>query len=316
MLRVGVINNSRSQRNRRRLAEMRDFLAGRPETRHVILDGIAGLSETLADFARREVGVLALGGGDGTVQATLTALFTERPFERMPFIAVLPRGTTNMIAADAGVGPRQLGRFLDLARDGQLDPVTVERRVLRLANARGRAPQYGMFFGGAGIYRAVLACRAKVHPWHVVADAAAALTLGGLLLRWLVPGAQGGGIVRGDPIGVTVDGRELGTRSYLLVLATTLDRLLMGSRPFWGDDSRGVRFTVIGYPPRRLACHVRKVLYGGAARHLPEGYDSLSADSVRLAMDCPFILDGELFEAERDRPVELTAHDRVRLVRL
>ena len=316
MLRVGAISNSRSRRNKHRLAEVREALAGHAEVRHVELEGVAGMAETLAAFAADEIDLLLVSGGDGTVQSVLTALFERRAFETLPTLAVLPRGTTNMIAADAGVPPARISRLLALARDEALAPLLVERRVLRLENARDVGPQYGMFFGGAGIYRAIVACRTQVHPWKLVADAAAAVTLVGLLGRWLVGSGRDDDVVRGDRIAIVVDGEEKAVGDYLLVLATTLDRLLMGSRPFWNDAGCNFRFTSIAYPPTRLLRHVRSVLYGGAERCLPEGYDSTGAASVELTMSCPFTLDGELFEPAGGAPVVLTAPETVRMVRL
>jgi Diacylglycerol kinase catalytic domain len=316
MLRIGAISNARSKRNRRRLLDMREAFAGHAEVRHVELEGVAGLEESLAEFAADGVGLLLLSGGDGTVQAALTALFRRRVFETVPILAVLPRGTTNMIAADAGVAPARLSRLLSLAREEALAPLLVERRVLRLENARDTGPLYGMFFGGAGIYRAIVACRAQVQPWRLVADAAAAVTLIGLLGRWFVAGGRDDEVVHGDRIGLTVDGVGIAARDYLLVLATTLDRLLLGSRPFWSDGGGDFRFTSIAYPPRRLLRHARAVLYGGSDRRLPEGYDSTGASSVELAMDCPFTLDGELYEPAPGKPVVLTAPETVRMVRL
>src|SRR3546814_1330268 len=60
----------------------------------------------LDSFAADGVDVVAVAGGDGTVQAVLTALYGRRPFRRPPLLAVLPRGTTNMTAADIGL-PRR-----------------------------------------------------------------------------------------------------------------------------------------------------------------------------------------------------------------
>jgi hypothetical protein len=59
------------------------------------------------------------------------------------------------------------------------------------------------------------------------------------------------------------------------------------------------------------------VLYGWRRRSLsPEGYDSRGAGRIAVRLDAPFTVDGETFEPSPDRPVLITAPERVRFVRL
>ena len=121
MTRIGVITNPGSHRNKKGLDALRRSVAGQPDLQHVILGNVSEIPDILRDFANREVDLLAVVGGDGTVQATLTSLYTNRQFEHVPTLAVLPGGRTNMIAADAGVRTRRgqgMGGLLDLVRNG------------------------------------------------------------------------------------------------------------------------------------------------------------------------------------------------------
>jgi hypothetical protein len=326
MPRIGVITNPRSHANKRRGDRLTEALADAGRIRHVALGAMDEIPGILADFARQEVDVLAVAGGDGTVQAVLTEIYGSRPFADPPRLAVIPRGMTNMIAADVGLRRGGLQRLADLASPEDLERVTVRRRILRVENARDRAPQYGMFFGGAAIYRAILACRSDVHPLRITADAAAAVTLAGILGRSLFarrgPGDQDQSegrrrILSGDRIGIGFDDQPAESVTSLVVLATTLDRLILRSRPFWNTGNGHVRFTSVGYPAKQVLRYVLRVLYGGDHRDLPpDCYRSRSADRVSLAMDCPFTIDGELFEPEPGVPLILTAADQARFVRL
>ena len=315
--RVGVITNPGSQKNKRGLGEMVQLLEGAPNARHVVLEKITDIRGILADFARAEVEVVAVAGGDGTVQAALTELFGRRPFAQAPLLAVVPRGMTNMIAADVGLRRQGLARLLAATPDA-LAAASATRRILRVENALNLEPQYGMFFGGAGICRAIDACRTRVHPLKLEADTAVAVTLAGLLGGWLLRGGKGGdGIFYGDRITMTLDDRRSETMESLVILATTLDRLILRSRPFWGGGSGHLRFTAIGYPPQGLLRYAWRVLYGGEQRKLPaETYLSRTNDRVALAMDCPFTLDGEIFQPTPGRELVLTAADEARFVRL
>ena len=322
MTKVGVITNPGSQKNKKGLGELERLLDGTPDASHVVLQSITDIPEILKDFARREVGLVTVAGGDGTVQAVLTELYGQRPYETAPTLAVVPRGMTNMIAADVGLRRRgSLAKMLKKATDGDLEEVSVVRRILRLENALNHQPLYGMFFGGAGINRAIEACRAKVHPYKLEADIAAGFTLAGLLWSWLFhsgDGGKGGGtIFYGDRIAVTLDDQQTEITESLVILATTLDRLLFGSRPFWNGGAGHMRFTSIAYPPERMLRYAWRLLFGGEQRSLPEtSYTSRTVNRIALEMDCPFTLDGELFEPTPGLPVILTAEDQARFVRL
>jgi diacylglycerol kinase (ATP) len=125
------------------------------------------------------------------------------------------------------------------------------------------------------------------------------------------------GVLRGHDIAVSLDGGAENRTSRLLVLATTLHRLILGSRPFWNHAGRPIRYTSIAYPPDHLLRSAPKVLYGWGRRELsPEVYDSQGAGRIALRLDAPFTIDGEMFEPSPEQPVLITAADRVRFVRL
>ena len=100
----------------------------------------------------------------------------------------------------------------------------------------------------------------------------------------------------------------------LLVLATTLDRLVLGSQPFWNTHGRPVRFTSIAYDAPGIIRNARRILYGGHERNLPIGFDSIGAERIELTLDGPFTIDGQFFEPAPDRPLVLTAAASVRFV--
>src|SRR3546814_10445998 len=91
-----------------------------------------------------------------------------------------------------------------------------------------------MFLGGASICRGSEACRTKVHPLKRGADLTAAVMLAGVLGGWLL-GRRGStgqsdtgqdGIFYGDRVGMTFDDGRVETTDALLVLTTTLERLV------------------------------------------------------------------------------------------
>lgn len=318
MTRIGMISNPLSRKNKAGLEGIEAVAGAAPELLHHRLGNVAELPAVLDDFVKQGVGLLVLNGGDGTVQAALTDLLERRPFPTLPPVALLPRGTTNMTAADIGLkgaDARALARLIDAARTGRLDVSLRERRVLRLENIKGRGPLHGMFFGAAGICQAIEICREQVHPLNVGAELTSALTLARVLLKWMLRGGGSNGI-HGEEMTVEIDGAGERRDKRLLALATTLDRLVLGSRPFWNDEGADLRFTTIAYPPRRLLLSAPKVLYGGPRRSLPPGYESQGAGRVALRLAGRFTLDGELYDPDPERPLLITAPNVVRFVRL
>jgi hypothetical protein len=319
MPKIGLISNLRSQRNQRGLDRIHRAVADAPDVIHIATDAPQDLDAALREMARQEVGMLLINGGDGTVQTVLTRLLEDRPFTTVPHVAILARGTANTTAADVGVrGEAAAGvaRLLAAIRAGQVAEHVVERPILRLENLRGQGPQRGMMFGAGAIQDAIeLYCR-EVYARGLRGDLGIGLTLTALLLGAVI-NRRDRGIMRGHDIVVALDDGAEHQRSRLLVLATTLHRLIFGSRPFWNYDGQPIRYTSIGYPPDRLLRSAPKVLYGWRRRSLsPEAYDSRGAARITVRLDASFTVDGETFEPSPNRPVLITAPDRVRFVRL
>jgi diacylglycerol kinase (ATP) len=317
-VKVGLLSNPRSERNRRGLDDVDAAGAGRPDLLHEPLGESREIAEVLRDFARREVGLLVVNGGDGTVQKVLTALLEERPFESVPPVAILPRGMANMTAGDVGLRGRTAGalrRLLERAGTAGLERHLVARRVLRVENAQGAPPQRGMCFGAAGMCDVIGWVGDRIHSLGLKGEWAHGTALGVLLLRLLL-GRLPDGVLQGHDLSVALDDGPAVRSRHFLVLATTLERLVLRSRPFWNVGDRPIRYTSIAHPPFGLVRRARKLLYGPDQSRLPDGYFSRGVSRLELMLESRFTIDGEMFEPAADRPVVLTAADWIRLVRL
>ena len=93
------------------------------------------VAAALVKFAGQEVDLVTINGGDGTIQAALTTLLHQRPFEKLPLLAVLRAGTTSMTARDVGLqgsAEKGLKRLLTWSLTGQGSHAILKRRVLRV----------------------------------------------------------------------------------------------------------------------------------------------------------------------------------------
>ncbi len=318
-LRVAVISNPLSERNRAGMADIVACLAGRRDVQHIIFEPGLDLQAVLIELAAKECGLIVLNSGDGLVHGLLGALFLGNAFAEPPPLALLPRGMTNMTAADVGLGGRDAGtltRLLDLAAQGDIRRFLVKRRVLKVEYDPERPGERGMFFGAAGIYDAIHLCTGSIHTRGLTGSWASAATILTILGRALIKGPAATGM-GGAVVGVNVDGLPGGIGPRSMVLATTLDRLVLGSRPFWNNGDAPIHFTVVDQPPSGMLRYSRRLLFGGKDRDLPDPpYRSISAGRVELMLEDPFTIDGEFFQAAPDTPVVITAAEEVRYVKL
>src|SRR6476620_4924662 len=102
--RIALLSNPRSTGNIAQLPRIREYCADHPDVFHYEVEHASQIGEAMKVIARVRPKVLAINGGDGTVQAALTELHNGGHFEgdELPPVAVLPSGKTNLIAIDLG----------------------------------------------------------------------------------------------------------------------------------------------------------------------------------------------------------------------
>ena len=319
MGRIGLISNVHSHQNRRGMTALRAAAASQSRIAHIEIDGIDGIGEVLRDFARRDIRVVALNGGDGTVQALLSALINDAPFERPPRLAILPGGMTNLIAHDIGLKggrERSLERLVQAVKDGHGGTEMV-RHVLSMRLDPAEAPIHGLFFGTAAFYRAVMFSRRTIQPAGLDRSAAFASSLALIVLRALFGRAGADDLFRGERFSIALDGTDHGpAKDHLIFLATTLSRLPFGLMPFWGEGPGRCRYTHIESPPPRLRAALLPVLRGRPRPWMAaNGYRSGRAEEIALRVTSPIVLDGQIFTPRPDHPVTLRADHEVLFLR-
>ena len=149
MTRLGIIRNPRSRRNVREATLDpghlgRDVILRQPRSH-------GELEAAIDEFAARRVEVIAIDGGDGTIRDVLSAAIPV--FAKLPPIALLASGKTNVIAANVGSWGSGGGALAALAAAARSDFVHGRRHrraTLQLTFANRRI--HGFVFG-AGAYR-------------------------------------------------------------------------------------------------------------------------------------------------------------------
>lgn len=305
--RVGVISNPLSGGNRRGgLDGIRRFLLDYPDIPHREASTVEEVQATLADFARNGLNLVVVNSGDGTIQAALTALFNQRAFQSLPLLALLCGGTTNMTHQDLGLrGPRvaALRRLMNWAHHGEGEALVRRRSILKVQAPSCPHPLYGLFFGAACIFKGIQFFHSRVHRMGLSGDPAHLLIMTRFL--WALARRQDALV---GPLSTTIRADRSGavSKDLLLLLITTLDRLILGLRPFWSQGCGPLRLTAVSAGPRRLLCALPALIYGrdNSCVTARNGYLSCNAREIQLDMDGGFAIDGELFAADpRSGPI-------------
>jgi diacylglycerol kinase (ATP) len=297
---VGLISNPGSGHNRDQFEQIRARIAQCDAIHHLVTDSPADIKPALAELARRQVGVLAINGGDGTASAVLGEMLESGVFATLPKIVLLPGGTANMNAGDIGISgslaaaTAKFCQWCDAGPEG--DARLAQRALLRVVTGDNEPPRYGMFLGGGAIIQGTEYAHKEVHSRGLRDDFSMALTT--LRTVW--------GVLRDDPafnrhvaVKLSLDGDNAASHDTLILAISTLHRLAFGMRPFWGSGPGNIRLTLIEQHCSRFACTFFSIVRGRPNRNaVPQsGYFSHNADSIRVELDGKLNLDGEILVA-------------------
>ncbi len=301
--RIGLISNPHSRRNRSQLAAIEAIVANHSHILHQVTENHEQIPQALHDFAARGVNVLAINGGDGTTARVLTELFEQRPFRSLPSVILLPGGTTNMNVGDVGLRGKlrtAVRRMTHWAGTGCGNVHRLTRPILRVQGSVDRKTAYGMFFGAGTIIRGIEYCQDKIHTLGIRDE----LGPGVVMFRTIW------GIARKEPyfadptpLRIELDSEtNQQTRQVVLLLISTLDRLFLGLRPYWGSENAPLHCTWVQKPTRRVLRAFPSLVRGKSNVHVTteNGYFSHNAREIRLWIDGTFTLDGEMYHASTE----------------
>ncbi|MDP9138502.1 MAG: hypothetical protein M3N38_10035 [Pseudomonadota bacterium] len=306
---TGLIINPRSGKHGGRGLRLQELVQRSSGMRAAVLEDFAALPAMLQEFSASGVETLAISSGDGTVQAIQTELAERNTFASLPSLLLLPHGTANMTAADLGLGVRNLDDIASLlSSPARLRGLARRRRpTLRAVNPGSGGPRHGMFIGAGSIYDGARFCQEKVYATGTRGNLAIVATLTAAIANMLLRGRKTSATRLAGPhrIRLSADGRTVVDGDQLFFLATTLERLVLGMRPFWGGKSAPVRATVIPYPVPGLVGWLWPSMYGPEDRRMPPGSVSLSAHALDVWSSSSFVIDGEFFDGPQDGPLRI-----------
>jgi len=318
--RIALLSNPKSTGNLAQLPRIRAFCAEHPDIFHYEVERADQIGEAMRTIARVAPAVLAINGGDGTVQAALTELHNGGHFgDCAPPVAVLPSGKTNLIALDLGAqgDPVEALKRLMVIASADLAPHLVARELISLSGGeRGITPVIGMFLGGAGLADVMMYCRERIYPLGLPNSVSHFITAIAVVLRQVF--RLRASFLPPEPAPLSISVRREGaiTGRFAFLFVTTLEKLLLSGEV--GSHGRGpLKFVAVEQKPVSMVRAFAASLAGKLGRTKLAGVHVEEADEIAIEGEASqVILDGETFLAGVGKPILLKPAQPLSFVRI
>jgi diacylglycerol kinase (ATP) len=315
--RAGLIVNPSAGKNSGKGLALVDKLSGERAITIRVLERFGQLEGFLGEMAADGVSDLFISSGDGTIQEILTHIAEGEFFAAPPNIILLPHGTTNLSANDVGFRSHALEAQAGFMRSLEPRELTL-RNTIRCLNPGDGKLRHGMFVGTGAVAIATRYCQEAFNDQGIKGQWAVAGTLLTAVRKYLFTKPDPTDESRFDrpfPITVEAEGRRYAEGAQLLQMSTTLDKLVLNARPFWGGKTAAIRTSVFPYPVPSVLRWMLPVMYGGETRKSPPGTVSFCSASLEVASRDIFVIDGEFFPPPTDEPLKLETGPIIRFVR-
>ena len=314
--RTGVLLNPDSGRLKKSGEKISRLAKALPGSTYREINGAEEARLVLSEFAAGGINILVVVAGDGTFHLVLSILLSQKMFKKMPVLVLIPAGTTNMTSRDFGTpgDPLTALKRLGESLSGKSVPVIHTKAVLRVSH-KGNATVYGMFYGTGLIAEGVESFGRHGKGKGLTGEKASAFTFVRYLIKLLVSSPAGDEpLLRTD---IAVNGGDPSVEPRLLTLISTLDRLLFGLKPYWGNGEFPMHLTILRQGPAKLLLRVLPVLFGRGKQIPKEGYFSENVSAVEMHFDGNYVVDGELYPALREQgAVCISADEQIEIMKL
>ncbi len=319
---VAIISNPLSTTNANSMDAVRKVVNQSANVVHFELNGIETIGEALELFSRAQPAMVIINGGDGTIGAVLASILYDNPFSVVPPIAFLPGGKTNMTASDLGSKGKPikvLKKLLKLAREGRVSESLKTRHLIEMDIGDGKGPRVGFFFGTAGVVKAIFWCRENAYSMGFPNSVAHLISISKLVLAALGLGKSKHLLVS-DPMSLNIPGHGRMAGQYSAVVTTTLDRLILGMKPYSRTSEQtnagGLRFAAVEAGSRKFIRAIWAMVIGRFGKKTIHGSHVRTGNEVRIEGTDPVTLDGEIYHPIAGTPVVLRGDKALSFVSL
>jgi diacylglycerol kinase (ATP) len=287
---IGVVLNphSRSNRLNPERAERLSFIVGDKGSCHATQD-VPDLKEVAEEFAQREIEILCISGGDGTIHHSLSAVIETYGDRPLPRIAFLRGGTVNNVANAIGMNGTPEA-ILSRLIVGYHKATPLETTPLHCLEIEG---QYGFLFGNG------FAC--TFIEEYIRLGEGGGSNLSRLISRQILSAIFNTPFIhehnRRYDADVTVDGKIWPFKNYTALSISTVEPCGIGFRPYHRAREKPDHFHAIGYsltPCQLLAESIRVWL--GKMDGSENRLDAVAKEVVIVTGEpMTYTIDGEIY---------------------
>lgn len=257
-------------------------------------DDIADLYRVAEEFKTRDIDVLAISGGDGTIHCTLTTFLKVYGEKPLPKIYFLRGGTLNTIAATLGVKGSTEKLMSNLLIKYHEDK-TFDIKKLRLTKIND---EYGCIFGMGVIYNWMddYYSNPNLNPW------VAAKTLTRSILSAVVNGKQCQKMFKRFDADVFVNGKKWPYANYCAVFSGSIRQLGLEFNVFNSMLHQNEKFhaTGISMTPHELLPHVKPLHDGKPIKAAGVIEEAAETMEIYCAESMPYTIDGDMLPGVKE----------------
>ncbi|MEI6079123.1 MAG: diacylglycerol kinase family protein [bacterium] len=228
---VGLITNVNAKRIRKTIINASDLyqiLGGESACLHRETATLDELKEAVREFREKKIQIILSNGGDGTHQQLINTLI-DNFRDYSPFIVPLKSGTMNMLAKnlDLNLSPYDTVEWIKRLMEKKEKPVISVRSLLQVDSPELKKPRYGFVF--------IAGCGFKVlnlyYSYPEGGKRSASKAIISSMMGWLTGNKMSKNIYTYTPSTIMIDDKKF-EFPYLITLASSLEKLVMGFSPF------------------------------------------------------------------------------------
>lgn len=261
---------------------------------------IDDLKRVAEEFKTRDIDILAISGGDGTIHCTLSTflkVYGEKPLPRIYF---LRGGTHNTITASLGVqgSTEELLSNL-LVRYHEDKPFKI--RKLRITRVND---EVGCIFGLGAVYRFM---EVYYRMSSTLSHVTAVLMVVRGMVSMLVNGKMCRQVFKPFEAEITVNGKTWPFANYVTFFTGSVSQIGLGCNVFNSMLTRTDCVHAVGMSlkPRELFSQLPRMYLGKGARHPGILEEPAQNIIIRCAKPQPYTIDGDMYEGRTDFEIGL-----------
>ena len=306
---IAVIHNPFARGNLRRPAiveKLREIVNDFGEV--IVTRNIEQLPEVAREFLKKEIEILGINGGDGSLHLTLSVLVNVFKDKSLPKIIALRGGTMNTMPNSVGLKGKTLEILKKVIEKYQKgEPLeTIKQHLVRLND------QYG-FMSGAGLPPNFLSAYyggTSTGPWQavkVIARAIGSAMVNGPYIKFLFEPAR---------CQIEIEGEEIPSREFTAILACSIKEIGLGFTPTPRAYEKPGHFHFVAttLAPLKVIPRIPTIWLGRELKH-PEVFSRVASRVLLKPLaNLRYMIDGEIYETET--PIEMTCGPTIELIKV